>query len=1212
MGKRFKIAVVFSTGLLGIISYFILNFFLIKGDFEGDRKRIQHHFLGLNEELSSFAGYIDGLLKNDAPSALWKREELIEHRFNVHVFQNDNLVYWNVNKLPIEQLLLAKELPSSGVYEFLNGLYLIKRIDINDVSLLISKQFVYSYGFENKNLQTKVNPKLGYPSYLKLTLNNEGVPILDKEGNPVFNLILNQYYSTAEWKEWLVFFALFIGVSLCLLSVVLFILWNKQLSNKWLLLVVLFSWGTYYYWTHQWNFLFEGFTISSSSRYASSEFFPNFLSLFVATGLIVLTAYLLNKTVLIKLTKIKNAVVHLFTYVFLLIVLSAFAWLIASLVANSTIHLQVDELFSLQFDAVLSLLIISGLFVAYYLLAQPILFALVRSSIPLNKIATGWFVISMLHFFMVEFLFVSWTNYAFWGFIINGFLIYSIARRKIVLNVGYNLIAIALFSAFAAYILFDQNNLNERQKIRLYANQLISDKDPTVELEYLKLRKCLEQNHDIRKLLSETTRTIEPKLFQDVFVSNCLSLFWDRFETKLYVFDDTLAPKLNYLGSKQRDYNYFKDVISNHAEESELAQGLFYIKDYYKGISYLAQHTFELEGNSFTVFIVFRSKKIPEELGIPRLLINKSANALEDLEDYAIARYSLGNLVMRFGDFNYPTEQEFFLKSSDKKKGFIKEKEFLHYILGQDNQMIVITKSQPSNLKPITNFSYLFLFNGTLILIFYLFSGNWSFRSLFELQLSFKIQFLLIGLVVVAVVVFSIVAGNFVKQQYEVYTNDNLKEKLYAVELELIQKVGERIYIDSENDAPYLNYVLDKLSTVFATDINLYAPEGSLIASSQPILYTKGIVGKAIHPRSFYALKYSYKPEFIHYEKIGNLSYQAAYIPLRNNVGNLLGYLNLQHFAKQTQFEEQINGFIMAIINSAVLLLVITVIIGVFIANKITLPLRLIHTSLKSVELGKENKPIAYEAADEIGVLVRDYNNKLADLELKAIQLAKSERESAWREMAKQVAHEIKNPLTPMKLTLQHFKRSFDPDAPDAQEKINRVARILVEQIDTLTHIANEFSTFAKLPQPNEEVIDLLPYLMDCVDLFKSDNIGFEVESDLEQVIVSADKDLMVRVFNNVLKNAVQAIPDERKGVVKVRVTKDGDVVMIQVKDNGIGIASAEKEKVFVPNFTTKKTGSGLGLAMVKQIIEQHRGEIYFDSKEGVGTTFFVRLPFAT
>ena len=248
---------------------------------------------------------------------------------------------------------------------------------------------------------------------------------------------------------------------------------------------------------------------------------------------------------------------------------------------------------------------------------------------------------------------------------------------------------------------------------------------------------------------------------------------------------------------------------------------------------------------------------------------------------------------------------------------------------------------------------------------------------------------------------------------------------------------------------------------------------------------------------------------------------------------------------------------------------------------------------------------------DEIGSLVSEYNRMILELSKSAELLAKSERESAWREMAKQVAHEIKNPLTPMKLSVQHLKRIWKDDAPDGDQKMERLTQTIIEQIDTLSSIATEFSNFAKMPKANLERVDVQQTLLNIIDLFNDSNdieILFHNQT-IENRIVLADKEQLLRVFNNIMKNAIQSIPKERKGIIEIDLKLENDSYTISIKDNGGGIASDVLDKIFVPNFTTKTGGMGLGLAMVKSIVEEFNGKIWFETKSDEGTIFYVSLP---
>ncbi len=262
--------------------------------------------------------------------------------------------------------------------------------------------------------------------------------------------------------------------------------------------------------------------------------------------------------------------------------------------------------------------------------------------------------------------------------------------------------------------------------------------------------------------------------------------------------------------------------------------------------------------------------------------------------------------------------------------------------------------------------------------------------------------------------------------------------------------------------------------------------------------------------------------------------------------------------------------------------------------------------------MGKNSLQINYKAQDEIGSLVAEYNHKLNELAEAAAKLAQSERESAWREMAKQVAHEIKNPLTPMKLSIQHLQRVFDPNDPKASERIERVTSSLIEQIDALTHIANEFSNFAKLPQPVITEIDLIALIKAVVALFDSDSnihINLELNTSEERILIPGDKEMLLRVLNNLVSNGIQAVALNNPVQIVVAVETNEQLVFIRIKDNGTGIPEDQIQTIFEPYFTTKSTGTGLGLAMVKQIVETHRGSIEIEQTSAEGTTVLITLP---
>jgi signal transduction histidine kinase len=480
------------------------------------------------------------------------------------------------------------------------------------------------------------------------------------------------------------------------------------------------------------------------------------------------------------------------------------------------------------------------------------------------------------------------------------------------------------------------------------------------------------------------------------------------------------------------------------------------------------------------------------------------------------------------------------------------------------------------------------------------------------LSLAMKIQVVLISLVFLSLLAFGWGSGVFVSTQYNQFTNDVIREKLSSVETEVKAKLGDFEVLTITDNGNYMQRILQKFARVFFTDINMYDTEGYLLGTSRPKVFNVGLLSEQMNPTALKHVRFLEQSEFVHHENIGELNYSSAYKPFYNNSGALMGYINLQHFGQQREFENQIQKFLVAIINAFILLLAISIILAIFISSWLTAPLRILQKNFARVKFGKHNEQIRYDKQDEIGSLVKDYNQKLEELEFTAEQLAQSERELAWREMAKQVAHEIKNPLTPMKLSVQQLLRTYDPEDPKSAEKLKVVANSIIEQIDALTKIANEFSTFAKMPKPSEERLEINALINGVKEVFALEGKSkISYESNKEKIFVMADRDQFVRVFNNLLKNAIQSIPHGRDAAIDIRAMVENKIIQIEISDNGIGIEESKRTKIFVPYFTTKSTGTGLGLAMVKQIIENHRGQITFESTEDVGTTFHIVLPLA-
>jgi nitrogen fixation/metabolism regulation signal transduction histidine kinase len=443
-------------------------------------------------------------------------------------------------------------------------------------------------------------------------------------------------------------------------------------------------------------------------------------------------------------------------------------------------------------------------------------------------------------------------------------------------------------------------------------------------------------------------------------------------------------------------------------------------------------------------------------------------------------------------------------------------------------------------------------------------------------------------------------------------TNKNnriLTEKLNSALIDVETRYGSEQSFDriSQSD---LSELLRTLSNTYFSDINIFNKHGFLLASSREQIFSEGMLAEQINFESAMQLIVANKTFFIQKEHIGDYSFLSAYTPIRNNENQLLGYLNLPYFARQEEIRHEISGLITAFANIYLVMILITVLVALVLAQYITKPLKQIGIQFSKFKIGNSNAKIDWERKDEIGQLVNEYNRMVDELERSAELLAKSERESAWREMAKQVAHEIKNPLTPIKLSMQLLMRAWDDKAPDWEARLKRFSQTLIMQIDTLSAIASEFSDFAQMPEPQIQAFDIVPLVQQAGSLFHNQSYcRLEVDSTISNCIIKADPNQILRVFNNLIKNALQSIPADRQGLLLIKLTQSGAYCEISFQDNGTGISTESQSRIFSPNFTTKTAGMGLGLAMVKNIIDSVNGKIWFETIPDKGTTFIIQLP---
>ncbi len=444
----------------------------------------------------------------------------------------------------------------------------------------------------------------------------------------------------------------------------------------------------------------------------------------------------------------------------------------------------------------------------------------------------------------------------------------------------------------------------------------------------------------------------------------------------------------------------------------------------------------------------------------------------------------------------------------------------------------------------------------------------------------------------------------YFKKQNDAYHLERLQRKEQSIMLSLD-------YYVIENDINELNVKLEnkiqELADIHNLDFNIYTVRGELMGSTQIELFENGTFPKQIPDSVIQRITRS--EQIIVQEKVNDKAYLSTYFTLNTASRKPMAIVNLPYYKDTERNQREVLDFLGTLSQAYILLFLGATILAYILANYLTTSLRTISDRLEKVRITGNNEKLEWRGNDEIKSIVNQYNQMVDELEESAQKLAKSERESAWKEMAKQVAHEIKNPLTPMRLQVQHLQRIAQNNPDDLPNKMNQLANTLIQQIDSLSRIATEFSNFAKMPKPTLAPTNVDQVCSNSISLYSQDQAYISYKIGPGDKNVMADPEQLGRVLTNLIQNAIQAIPDERDPRIEVETLLIEGKAIIRVTDNGSGIPEAEQEKIFEPNFTTKSSGMGLGLAIVKGIINGFNGDIAFVSDTHSGTTFTVSIP---
>jgi signal transduction histidine kinase len=875
--------------------------------------------------------------------------------------------------------------------------------------------------------------------------------------------------------------------------------------------------------------------------------------------------------------------------------------LLEGLIKNSRIPFNLDHLFELGTFSLVGMLAIGLVFMSYFIIITSFIRMVYRTKMSfyiftlLTFAVYGIFGAIQVGFSDFNLIDTFWTLPLILA--IGSWIWYS----EYVFYFGVTLLNIAIFAFFTAYV-FERYNIEKEHEIRKIIGERINQiQDPILELNLDDKISRLQDNEWMENIF------LDSMIKQDQI--NDLVIFfgeeWFRFKKRITLSNPDKIPLPGSPVIPDLPIDSLTKTASDH---------LFFYYSQQIGLGYLFSVPI-LSGVDTLGYLsgVFSEIPAPANKGFPKLLDNASQTFINSNE-YLYARYRENTRFFSNAEDEFPVDLSQ-LQWVEESHGFVNTNNLNILVMPEKyGYRWMIAKPIPGFLQHLTIFSYLFLFLGFLYTTWLIFDRFLTTPNPLKLSLRSKIQVILIGFILGILTIYAIVIYSQITEQFHQRNNEQITERLNSINIELQHKTGHLEDLGQMSTSQLKTY-LDKFSEVFYSDISLFNNSGLLAGSSSSLIWEKNLLSRRVNPTAYSAIELDRKSRFIHQESIGTFQYLSGYKPLYNDAGQRLGILNVPYFTRQDNLKNEVNRFLLILINVFVLLTGISVIVAIYVSNWITSPLKLLQTSFSSLDLINVNKPIDYRGTDEVATMVNVYNKKVKELQEMADQIAQSERESAWREMARQVAHEIKNPLTPMRLSIQHFQRLISENPEEAMKKSKTLVNSLIEQIDNLTQIANEFSQFAKISVSARSEFDLKKQLIDTANLFSNDeNIKIKLEIDLEEASIQADKGQIIRMFNNLIKNAIQAIGIKPNGEIIIRLSDNNEEeksesYRIEIEDNGKGIPKELQSRIFNPNFTTKSTGMGLGLAIINKIVSNHKGSITFITEQDKGTVFIVVLP---
>lgn len=596
----------------------------------------------------------------------------------------------------------------------------------------------------------------------------------------------------------------------------------------------------------------------------------------------------------------------------------------------------------------------------------------------------------------------------------------------------------------------------------------------------------------------------------------------------------------------------------------------------------------------------------------PRLMLDENVPLQSLPEGFDFAVYLNDKLIRHAGSFDFPLVKP----TIDPSLMPVAEEGLVRLVRNPTSgKTIILQTYSRTGVDRLISTSVLFFFLGVLFLLFRIpdFVKDIPRMQMQIGNLLFvqKIRLLLIAFSLIPFLGILFVFRPFIQRSFESDTRENIQKEISQISESITQEARVWLRDPGDRSKEELKNILVKAREFYGVDMSLYSPKGELIATTQPRVFELGLASTRMPFEAYMELVRHFSPRTIQAEKTGSLTYWSAYHQISGPDQMPVAWLNIPYLSQQEVLDTRIRNFVSTLIQLYLLVLIVLGFLSLTFSRLLTRPLILLRQRMEKIRLGGTYEPIRYSSGDEIGDIIRSYNQMLVRLKESEDSLAKTQRESAWREMARQVAHEIKNPLTPMKLNIQHLIRAWNNKDENWNNLFSRVTKSLLSQIESLAEIAGAFSSFASMPKPMMEKIDVREVVQNTIALYEQvAEVEVSYEFPDQSMRIDADRDQLARAIQNLVKNALQAI-ESPPGFVKIWTRQQGSTVQIFIQDSGSGIPEDIQSKVFQPNFSTKNSGMGLGLAMVKRIVESFSGTIRFETKVGEGTTFILEFPLA-